>query len=54
MRELETLPAGTKPRVSFHQSPEGEKSGRRKCSTIFPEGRERENVTKEKMERIGY
>ena len=33
--ELETLPAGTKPRTSHHRSPGGERRGESKRSTIF-------------------
>ena len=35
--ELETLPAGTKPRTPHHRSPGGERRGERKRSTIFLE-----------------
>ena len=35
--ELETLPAGTKPRASHHRSPGGERRGKRKRYTIFLE-----------------
>lgn len=34
IEELETLPAGTKPRTSHHQQPKGEKWRERKCSKI--------------------
>ena len=30
VEELETLPAGTKPRTSLHRSPGGERRGKRK------------------------
>ena len=35
VEELETLPAGTKPRTSHHRSPGGERRGKRKRYTIF-------------------
>ena len=35
VEELETLPAGTKPRTSRHQSPGGERNRKSKHSTIF-------------------
>ena len=37
VEELETLPAGTKPRTSHYRSPGGERRGKRKRSTIFLE-----------------
>ena len=40
--KLEALPAGTKPRTSHHQSPGGERHGKRlKDEMIFLKGRER-------------
>ena len=35
VEELETLPAGTKPRTSHHQSPRAERHRKRKHETIF-------------------
>ena len=41
VQELETLPAGTKPKTSHHRLPGGERRWKRKRRTIFLKGRER-------------
>ena len=47
-KELETLPAGTKPRTSHHQSPGRERRGKRKRSTILQRTRKRAIVSQTK------